>query len=345
MSAQELRLRVRIAAISFEIDLQKRLLQKLEHDRSLVLGQLNAVFDPISRLPLEISSEIFLRCHDATAPQNPRSLDPSPNPFPVARVRLVTMLFLNVCNTWTSIALATPALWLAIRIIFPCADGLKQLLPIWFRQIWDDAFDNEYPRETNTIHLFGGTTPGPLPLLETLTIGDSMHSIGFSFLPIFQLLRLAPNLVECTIARCVDSFGEGHPSSEERVLDGLKLPALEVLRIRASDDCLVRFLKRSAPPLRELIVHSMDPNGNPDRLPEYLHFSPSLQRLEMVWPEPYRVVSLFAALADSPSLLPNLRSLTIDNRRRSDGYWEPLLRALAIYGGLNAHLFGRNKLR
>jgi hypothetical protein len=23
--------------------------------------------------------------------------------------------------------------------------------------------------------------------------------------------------------------------------------------------------------------------------------------------------------------LPNLRSLTIDNRRRSDGYWEPLL--------------------
>jgi hypothetical protein len=57
MSAQELR--TRIEELSSEIALQKRLLTKLEQDKSVAQGQLNAVIDPVAQLPLEISTEIF----------------------------------------------------------------------------------------------------------------------------------------------------------------------------------------------------------------------------------------------------------------------------------------------
>jgi hypothetical protein len=53
---------VHIKELSSEITLQKKLLKQLEHDKSLLQGQLNTVVDPSERLPLEISSEIFLQC-------------------------------------------------------------------------------------------------------------------------------------------------------------------------------------------------------------------------------------------------------------------------------------------
>ncbi|KAJ7657481.1 hypothetical protein B0H17DRAFT_870855, partial [Mycena rosella] len=65
-----------------------------------------AVRDPVSRLPLEISSEIFIQCLPSTS-----------NPQPGARD--IPMLLLNICNAWTDIALSTPALWEAIHIQFP----------------------------------------------------------------------------------------------------------------------------------------------------------------------------------------------------------------------------------
>ncbi|KAJ7701637.1 hypothetical protein B0H14DRAFT_3173603 [Mycena olivaceomarginata] len=48
-----------VEKISDEIELQKKFLAKLLSDKSLVQRQLNAVLDPVARLPPEISSDIF----------------------------------------------------------------------------------------------------------------------------------------------------------------------------------------------------------------------------------------------------------------------------------------------
>ncbi|KAJ6477608.1 hypothetical protein C8R45DRAFT_779783, partial [Mycena sanguinolenta] len=91
-----------IMTLDGEIKLQKKLLKKLEEDRILALRQLNTALDPVARLPLEISSEIFLQ-----------SLTPSPT-----GKQDVPIALLRICNAWTNIALSTPRLWTTVRIHF-----------------------------------------------------------------------------------------------------------------------------------------------------------------------------------------------------------------------------------
>ncbi|KAJ7853706.1 hypothetical protein B0H14DRAFT_3653704, partial [Mycena olivaceomarginata] len=93
----------RIAKLDTEIESQKELLKKLERDKSLAQRQLNAARDPVARLPLEISSEIFVQ-----------SLAPFPEPG-----ALHAPMLRNICNAWSDIALSTPELWAAIHINFP----------------------------------------------------------------------------------------------------------------------------------------------------------------------------------------------------------------------------------
>ncbi|KAJ7666926.1 hypothetical protein DFH06DRAFT_952749, partial [Mycena polygramma] len=95
----------RIAMLSTEIDVQKNVLKNLEKEKSLVQRQLNSALDPVARLPLEVSSEIFLQ---------------SLPPFPKTGAEYVPMLFLNICHAWTDIALYKPELWAEIQITFPC---------------------------------------------------------------------------------------------------------------------------------------------------------------------------------------------------------------------------------
>ncbi|KAJ7486697.1 hypothetical protein FB451DRAFT_1126954, partial [Mycena latifolia] len=95
-------LQARIEALSADIDTyintrrQNAVLVDLERRKSAAQRALNALRDPVARLPLELSSAIFVQCL-------PESKEPSANDAP--------MLFLNVCNAWTDIALATHALW------------------------------------------------------------------------------------------------------------------------------------------------------------------------------------------------------------------------------------------
>ncbi|KAJ7827989.1 hypothetical protein B0H13DRAFT_2438545, partial [Mycena leptocephala] len=100
-------LRARIAKLSTEIDRHKEVVRKLERDKSLVQQQLNAVLDPVGRLPREISSEIFLQC----LPALPALPEPGGEDVP--------MLLLNICNAWTTIVLSIPTLWAAIHITHP----------------------------------------------------------------------------------------------------------------------------------------------------------------------------------------------------------------------------------
>ncbi|KAJ7851546.1 hypothetical protein B0H13DRAFT_1643911, partial [Mycena leptocephala] len=97
-------LRARIEKLLTEIDLQKEVLKKLEHDKSLLQRQLNTALDPVARLPFEISSEIFLQ-------SLPDFVEPGAHHAP--------MLLLIICNTWTNVVLSTPALWASIHIAFP----------------------------------------------------------------------------------------------------------------------------------------------------------------------------------------------------------------------------------
>ncbi|KAJ6482996.1 hypothetical protein DFH09DRAFT_990945, partial [Mycena vulgaris] len=102
MSVKELELR--IDNLSTEIDRQKEVLKHLESSRSATQRQLNTIRDPMARLPLEVSSEIFMQ-----------SLPARPGP----QASDAPLLFLNICNAWVDIALSTPALWAAIHVDKP----------------------------------------------------------------------------------------------------------------------------------------------------------------------------------------------------------------------------------
>ncbi|KAJ7449974.1 hypothetical protein B0H11DRAFT_1928361 [Mycena galericulata] len=132
MSMKELQ--AHIEKITADIELQKQVLKKLEHSKSLAQRQLNTICDPIARLPLEISSEIFMQCLPLLA-------EPGAHNIP--------MVLVNICNTWTDIALSTPALWAAVRVVFPRSEGFRQLLRTWLQRARNHPLSISL---TNTFH-------------------------------------------------------------------------------------------------------------------------------------------------------------------------------------------------
>ncbi|KAJ7490684.1 hypothetical protein FB451DRAFT_1023389, partial [Mycena latifolia] len=83
-----------------------------------------AILDPVARLPvpLEISSVIFMRC----LPETP---EPDSTTAP--------MIFLNVCQLWSHIALSTPSLWPTIHIRSPRAKTFDRLFVTWMERAPD----------------------------------------------------------------------------------------------------------------------------------------------------------------------------------------------------------------
>ncbi|KAJ7208444.1 hypothetical protein B0H12DRAFT_1158454 [Mycena haematopus] len=103
---------------------------------------------------------------------------------------------------------------------------------------------------------------------------------------------------------------------------------------------LLAFIERSAPPLRRLALGwKSDDFPNSIQLHECLltlcfpDVTPSLTRIQMRESDWQTVTSLFAALADSPSLLPNLRNLNIhigyDPDTISHSSWRNLIHVLS----------------
>ncbi|KAJ6510693.1 hypothetical protein C8R45DRAFT_1068649 [Mycena sanguinolenta] len=360
-------LRARILKLDTEIDLQRELLKKLEHDRNLARRQLNATFDPMARLPFEISSEIFLLFRGAPH---------------------VPTVLLNICHAWADIALATPSLWTAVHIDFPCRDGLAEVLPIWFQRArnrplsmsislrghslnWNYSVSSVFWRhagqlkhleisdddtleewDDGAINLFGGATLVSLPFLETLSIRCQLHQRVYSVSQLLNILRQAPNITECIFDNCMtDDYDsdsgtvviptlrrlifENHGECE--ILRHLSLPALETLSIPMfvfSAEELLAFVKRSAAPLQDLTLDWEYSDTEFDQLLECLQLIPSLLRFRMSEPESGAVPDLFAALAESSSLLPKLRNLAIDILPHgpfgiADSSWRMLVRALS----------------
>ncbi|KAJ7649842.1 hypothetical protein FB45DRAFT_886138 [Roridomyces roridus] len=235
-------LETRLAEISLDIERQKEVQEGLERNKKLVQRQLNALRDPVARLPLELSSEIFLQC-----------LSQWHNPRPGAHS--APMLFLNICTAWTNIAVSLPALWDTIVIHLPCATGFEEGLDRWLRRaggrslhislhgtiepdvaacIWRYAasmksldiisFENEDVPVDGDIHhwqLLGGTMPQEsLPRLQKLRIRGAYEDAICSWTPVLQLLQLSPNLVDLRLENM--TFGDADDLDEDLVLPNLR---------------------------------------------------------------------------------------------------------------------------
>ncbi|KAJ7787105.1 hypothetical protein B0H14DRAFT_3505904 [Mycena olivaceomarginata] len=196
MSVQELR--ARIDELSTNVILHKKLLKQLKHDKILAQRQLNAVTDPVAHLPSEISSEIFIQ-----------SLAPLEQPGALH----ATMLLLNICSAWSTIALSTPALWASRARNRPLSISLHgdfgKIIHCLFAVIWryggqlkhleiseDETEVRFFQDDSNIDGCFGNTSPSPLPLLEKLMIRGLIDWRQFRHPQIIQLLRLVPNIVE-----------------------------------------------------------------------------------------------------------------------------------------------------
>ncbi|KAJ7640373.1 hypothetical protein DFH06DRAFT_1137826 [Mycena polygramma] len=232
--------RARVAKLALEIDLQRAVLKDLEQDKSLAQRELNAVLDPVARLPLELSSEIFLQTLQGVEGHRGR-LAPFPEPS------ADHLPFLHI-------ALFMPELWSAVQIdLLWTGPGFKGWLQLWLKRagnhplrvslqgpgtfdrrittvIWSRRhqlkhlellYQNESTDNVRTIDFFGlGVSPGPLPLLETLLIRglSGMDEWGaYSGLQIFELLRSAPNLVECAFENIQRINGVDHVETEKLV--------------------------------------------------------------------------------------------------------------------------------
>ncbi|KAJ6510695.1 hypothetical protein C8R45DRAFT_1161560 [Mycena sanguinolenta] len=358
-------LRAHIVKLDTEIVLQRKLLRELKNDRTVARRQLNELIDPVARLPLEISSGIFLHCAANRG------------------VFHASTLFMSICSTWAVIALSTPALWTTVHIDFPCAKGLRELLPLWFQRagnhpmsvsmslrgpsnkwdhsvsdiIWrhggqlkrlemtdhgrkpdcpddsvddDDIYIEDYRNDYSNMDFLGTAIPAPLLLLETLIIRALDSSRLFLGAQVLELLSLAPNIVECLPSgteRLADipepyvlpklrrlMLGE-RDEGEAEILYGLSLPALEALSLPMRSiyhNNFLDFFRRSAPPLRNLALgwkyhRSMEF----PLLHECFRVIPRLARFTLWRPDSQLVAELFAALADSQSLLPRLSGLTV----------------------------------
>ncbi|KAJ7621605.1 hypothetical protein DFH06DRAFT_773949 [Mycena polygramma] len=373
MSVEELR--ARVAELTTKIELQKTLLKDLEKEKSSVLRKLNSVFDPVARLPLELSTEIFLQ----TLPIYPK---PGVNHAP--------MLFLNICHAWAEIALSLSPLWASIGIDLPRAEGFDELLQVWFQRagnrflsvsirgffddkgvstvIWqygtqlkhlelcegnDPSTSDDEDRES--MALTGRTPPGPLPSLETLTIRGGNAGRGVAGLKILELLHLAPNLAEFvlddvnpmydlypntqphvhqSLRRLLFGASGKRAESDDLVFKVLTLPALETLSLAMRDvnlTDLAAFLQRSSPPLRELALGHV-PDVEFIHLDGCLRIVPTLIAFELWWPPIGSIITeeFVKALAESPTLLPNLQTLTLHLRSAIyDAFWDNFLRALS----------------
>ncbi|KAJ6541966.1 hypothetical protein DFH09DRAFT_883547, partial [Mycena vulgaris] len=94
----------RISLLAADINQQKEVLKQLEARKSALQLQLNAILDPITRLPFDISSEIFVEC----MPTHPKPGG-----------HLIPPLFLKICRWWTNIAFTTSRLWSEIHADSP----------------------------------------------------------------------------------------------------------------------------------------------------------------------------------------------------------------------------------
>ncbi|KAJ7430241.1 hypothetical protein B0H11DRAFT_2065506 [Mycena galericulata] len=205
----------RIDKLSSEISRQREILRDLENQKSAAQSELNTILDPMSQLPLEISSDIMLWCLPTTAGADPHA---------------APMVFLNICRSWSIIALATPVLWATMRIETAMSDDYGKLMGLWVARAGirpltlsiGGSMDSETDAhrtflefclwdrvQTLNVYLPSGDQlgelKGPFPHLHALTISQQRNSDEWdgnvqyysrNASECIEMLSAAPNLVE-----------------------------------------------------------------------------------------------------------------------------------------------------
>ncbi|KAJ7472169.1 hypothetical protein FB451DRAFT_315266 [Mycena latifolia] len=342
-----------IDELEADIVCQKEVLKNLERSKSTVQRQLNSLLDPVTRLPLEISSEIFIQC-----------LSSRPKPGR----RHAPMLLLDICSAWTTIALSTPALWASIRADEALVNPTK-LLDAWLKRAGSRALTISLPKKVTgdiaaairrrvhhlkELRIFHDeddidlvAAMGPFLSLQTLTfVGDDKNKYTEDIRATVKLLRVCPNLVICTLHSV--SYGIDTEQHAEmlvlpcmkhlhlgtygtKVLRHISLPSLQSLHCTPMLS-FIALIKRSSPPLNKLSLGSTDFRtrwGAKDQLEECLSLLPQLTHLELVnfvQSPPNHLVTI---LADSPHLVPNLSNLLFESWSSFPAPWyEKLTNAL-----------------
>ncbi|KAJ6544650.1 hypothetical protein DFH09DRAFT_1389970 [Mycena vulgaris] len=156
----------------------------------------------MARLPLQLPSDIFLRC----IPDKP-----------IPDVNDAPLIFLNVCCSWSTIALSTSSLWATIRVKYP--GSFEKLMYVWLartrgqhllislhgpldRGICRSVHRNAHQVQTLELYLENIVTA--LSSLKTLIFGQGDPRMGEhqSYSDddgeCLEMLRAAPDLVDCT---------------------------------------------------------------------------------------------------------------------------------------------------
>ncbi|KAJ7133519.1 hypothetical protein C8R44DRAFT_977643 [Mycena epipterygia] len=358
--ASATQLRTHIADLSSAIDRQKQVLRDLEQKRSDARRDLNSLLDPMARLPLEISSDIFMHCLTTS--------EPDPNAAP--------MVFLSVCHLWSHIALSTPSLWAVIHAKLPRDDSkseFNKLLAIWLarartlplsislRGSLDSnpglcALVNRHAQQVQNLEFYLVTRSGlekmtnPFPSLKKLTIGragdiNRFYSHGLN--DCIGMLRAAPALIECTFDEIHygETFNPGvavfiHPNLKHLHLDRdstilleyLTLPSLESLSMpdfEISYDGFLAFLIRSSPPLQSLSMMLSAGEPADGVVQRVLRILPQLTDLNLSGNFSDASI-LLEALAGSPQeSFPRLRHLTVHEFTIDHHQYEELVSVLS----------------
>ncbi|KAJ7129213.1 hypothetical protein C8R44DRAFT_776170 [Mycena epipterygia] len=200
-------LRARVAEICAALSQPKLILAGLEETRRLAQSQLDSMVDPVVKLPVEITSEIFTQCLPAAEDDKKSYSMEAP------------MLLLKVSRAWAKIALATPALWAQLHLD---ADRIRGSMEIeTFAASWlsrtcnhplsvtvsgwepgkiDFVWHRAHQMESLELHvgvedLYPSADIGSFNLLERLTLGLPLDDADLSDVTI-DVFRNAPRLRE-----------------------------------------------------------------------------------------------------------------------------------------------------
>ncbi|KAJ7509599.1 hypothetical protein B0H11DRAFT_2270018 [Mycena galericulata] len=209
--------------------LKKERQRRLLEEQKAIQESLDRIVYPILTIPVEITSEIFLRC----LPDQPTQ--------PSARV--APLLLSAICQQWRYIALGDPRLWAVLKIHIPArcfrnynADMVQEWLlragnmPLSICLVLRDArygcFE-PFSSDGSAISLC------PVPSSLFTDSWERLTSFRGDFLTLFEyleLLRLASKLVRCEFCRFrepCDSVRSDFPT--------LQLPSLQSLTLTSRD--------------------------------------------------------------------------------------------------------------
>ncbi|KAJ6530933.1 hypothetical protein DFH09DRAFT_1409603 [Mycena vulgaris] len=357
----------RLEELAAAIETQQEVLKSLENTRTAVRRQLNGLRDPVARLPLEISSEIFIDC----------LLNSTDHPSPT----IAPLLLLNICNSWANIALSTTALWANLTLDIPTDTSEtaqhRELFSGWLGRargrplslsLSGSAYSGiraiigQHAHQLRKLELTLPSAAYPkifhktaiFPCLKSLTIHDELDADYhlYNVQDSLQMFQSAPNLIEFTIQDRAYRLSEPPAAAKfvhhclrtlkideegTSILRFLTLPALESLNIAFGEENtdnldLIPFFTRSSPPVTRLTLYTGDPWAL-HMMEDCFALVPTLSHFELSGSAEFQD-NLITILTNSPSnqLFPNLTKLTIvlEAHYNDNSWYETLAAMLSV---------------